>query len=159
MRVRCVMSLRIGDRIPNFQLPSKDGLKRIFYFELNGGVIILLAARGPVAAINECFTELGSCMEVINGFGGQVFAVTDHVSKIKKNLSSSIIFEDKEGRLSDLLLSDADAKYQNLKLLALDPNQRVLVQFPISEPKQDIHASINAVKALLDAPQPPATTL
>ncbi|MAR86938.1 MAG: hypothetical protein CMM17_01395 [Rhodospirillaceae bacterium] len=159
MRVRCVMSLRIGDRIPNFQLPSKDGLKRIFYFELNGGVIILLAARGPVAAINECFTELGSCMEVINGFGGQVFAVTDHVSKIKENLSSSIIFEDKEGRLSDLLLSDSDAKYQNLKLLVLDPNQRVLVQFPISEPKQDIHASINAVKALLDAPQPPATTL
>jgi len=159
MRVRCVMSLRIGDRIPNFQLPSKDGLKRIFYFELNGGVIILLAARGPVAAINECFTELGSCMEVINGFGGQVFAVTDHVSKIKENLSSSIIFEDKEGRLSDLLLSDSDAKCQNLKLLVLDPNQRVLVQFPISEPKQDIHASINAVKALLDAPQPPATTL
>ena len=46
------MLLRIGDRVPNFQLPSKDGLKRIFYFELNGGVIILLAARGSEVAIN-----------------------------------------------------------------------------------------------------------
>ena len=153
------MSLRIGDRIPNFQLPSKDGLKRIFYFELNGGVIILLVARGPAAAINDCFTELRSCMEVINGFGGQVFGVTDNISKVKENLSSSIIFEDKEGRLSDLLLSGSDAKNHNLKLLVLDPNQRVLVQFPISDPKQDIHASINALKRLLDAPQPPATTL
>ncbi|MFL2916830.1 MAG: hypothetical protein ACJZ2I_01160 [Thalassobaculaceae bacterium] len=149
------MSLRIGDRIPNFQLPSKDGLKRIFYFELNGGVIILLVARGPAAAINDCFTELRSCMEVINGFGGQVFGVTDNISKVKENLSSSIIFEDKEGRLSDLLLSGSDAKNHNLKLLVLDPNQRVLVQFPISDPKQDIHASINALKRLLDAPQPP----
>ena len=61
--------------------------------------------------------------------------------------------------MSDLLLSGSDAKNHNLKLLVLDPNQRVLVQFPISDPKQDIHASINALKRLLDAPQPPATTL
>ena len=153
------MSLRIGDRIPNFQLPSKGGLKRIFYFELNGGIIILLVARGPASAINDCFTELRSCMEAINLLGCQVFCVTDNVSKVKENLSSSITFEDKEGRLSDLLLSGSDAKHHNLKLLVLDPNQRVLVQFPTNDPQQDIPASINALKRLLDAPQLPATTL
>ena len=145
------MSLRVGDRIPNFQLPSNDGLKRIFYFELKGGVIILLVACGSAAHINDCLVELSSCMSVIDNLQGQVFGITDDLSKVKENLSSTIIFEDKEGELSNLLLSEPGGKNANLKLLALDPNQRILAQFLINDVKQDINDSIAALGRIFNA--------
>ena len=153
------MSLRVGDRIPNFQLPSNDGLKRIFYFELKGGVIILLVARGSAAHINECLVELSSCMGVIDNLQSQVFGITDDISKVKENSSSAIIFEDKEGKLCNLLLSEPGGKNGILKLLALDPNQRVLAQFSINDVKRDVNNSIAALDRILNIPRPPATTL
>ena len=153
------MSLRVGDRIPNFQLPSNDGLKRIFYFELKGGVIILLVARGSAAHINDCLVELSSCMGVIDNLQGQVFGITDDISKVKENSSSAIIFEDKEGKLCNLLLSEPGGKNGTLKLLALDPNQRVLAQFSIDDVKRDVNNSIAALDRILNIPRPPATTL
>ena len=153
------MSLRVGDGVPNFQLPSKDGLKRIFYFEVKGGPIILLIARGPTAVINHCFAELASCKEFIDGHGGQVFGITDDCSKVIENVSPTIIFEDAEGRLSDLLMAVPNGNPSNLKILILDPNQRVLAQFLINEPRRDINASMKALDRILNTPRPPATTI
>jgi predicted 2-oxoglutarate/Fe(II)-dependent dioxygenase YbiX len=153
------MSLRVGDRVPNFQLPSKDGLKRIFYFEVKGGPIILLIARGPTAAINNCFAELASCMEFIDGHGGQVFGITDDCSKVKDNVSPAIIFEDAEGGLSDLLMAVPNGTPSNFKILILDPNQRVVAQFLINEPRRDINASMKALDRILNTPRSPAMTM
>ena len=128
------MSLRVGDRIPNFQLPSNDGLKRIFYFELKGGVIILLVARGSAAHIDDCLFATGGKSNLEPNFPNRktgcasldlaYVASGRYDGYFQNNLNiwdiaaGIILIKEAGGIINNISL----AEIENLKVIASSPN-------------------------------------
>jgi predicted 2-oxoglutarate/Fe(II)-dependent dioxygenase YbiX len=148
------MSLRIGDRVPNFQLPTKDGLNRVFYFEVSGGPIVLVVARQTSKNLDECFMELDKCTTSLCDLGAEIFCIVDDLTKVQKYIPSGVIFGDKEGKLSDVLLKESNGTSSDIKILLLDPNQRVLGKCVIDDPKIDVGECINTLKLIRNKPRP-----
>ena len=155
------MSLRPGDRIPNFQLPALDGLGRVFYFEVTGGPILMFAARTGAIGAAAAVREIAGQSSALAQCGAEIMAVLGDLALAGDQSVPGVMFEDREGKLLDLLLPGAAGAGAgaDMAFLVLDANQRLLRTIVVMEPGAGVGQALRALKDHAERPLPPPATL
>jgi len=153
------MSLKVGDRVPNFQLPALDGLDRVFYFEVLGGPIILIAVRNAASFASELLSVLSEYEAEMRDLKVQTFFVTDNVSGLDDVPLGTIVYRDEKGELSDFLLAREGGKIASEALYLLDENQRVYAQIETNNVVQTVINLREAIAKISNRFAVPPSTL
>ncbi len=136
------ITLTRGDRVANFALKETAGTTRVFYWEVNGGPIVLFAfgsAQDP--SQDAALAALAAQAETLHAAGAELFAVSaDDVAANKATAErhglTFPLFSDREGAILPILLTaDAPGLPETqpgrpaFATYVLDPNQRILAVF------------------------------
>ncbi|MBH67394.1 MAG: hypothetical protein CMM58_03485 [Rhodospirillaceae bacterium] len=153
------MSLKVGDRVPNFQLPASDGLDRVFYFEVLGGPIVLIVAQKSSSKIGKILLAMLDCSSEMQSLRVQTFCVLDSFSGMEGTASDTILFRDEKGDLINLLLTPIDGNKPSEAIYLLDENQRVFTRLKLGSVQETVSLLKAKIKLLCGRFDPPPTTL
>ncbi len=154
------MTLTPGDRIPNFQLPALDGLKRVFYFELKGGPVIMFIARNNPSLSKAAFRESLKRTEIFAQNNIELVSVLDDRSFQGDLDCSGVVFRDDQGKLLELLLTRANVNNKpDAAFLVLDSNQRLVRIVDIIDISSSFDSAIQIIIEYLNRPVPSPVTL
>ncbi|CAN0362843.1 unnamed protein product, partial [Phaeothamnion confervicola] len=137
------LTLRPGDRLPDFALPGLDGKLRKFIWSFTGDPVALLAADDLGNLDGEQFKALaGACKAaaatLVVVSGNAVAAAASPWSKLggsKDGAEGPLLLCDPERKFLTALLASAGgvgfgpATGLRMRVIALDPNQRVATTF------------------------------
>ena len=155
-----------GDRLPNFGLFDAAGIERTFYFEVDGGPILLLACASLAQTEErDALQALAAAAEGLRGSGAELFVVSGDAPPVLSALTEQLglafpLFSDPAGSvLRHLLVPDAAATpAPRVVWYLLDPNQRVLTVAP-QQPAAQALAQIEAALARCSEPVEPPRVL
>ncbi len=152
------LSLRVGDRLPDFVLPGLDGKLRKFIWSFTGDPVVLLAVADlglidaePFAALRAACTAATTRLVVVSA--SQTPAATAAWKKFGAEPESPLLLLDQKGQFLPALLSQGGAVSfgQGMGLrqraIVLDPNQRVAGTFDT----RVLAATTEAIGALADS--------
>lgn len=153
-----ILSLRPGDRVPDFVLPGLDGKLRKFLWSFNGDPVALLAvadlaALDPAAfaSFRAACTAASTALVVVAG--NHMASLGPLWQRLGGLPQSPLLLCDSEGRYLAALLAQGgavsfgqSASPLRLRAIVLDPNQRVARTF-------DTHVLASATQAIGDVAQ------
>lgn len=152
------LSLRVGDRLPDFVLPGLDGKLRKFVWSFTGDPVLLLAVADlslidaePFAALRAACTVAATRLVVVSA--NQTPAAAASWKKLGAEPENPLLLLDQKGQFLPALLSQGGAVSfgQSMGLrqraIALDPNQRVAGTFDT----RVLAATTEAIGALADS--------
>jgi len=152
------LSLRPGDRVPDFALPGLDGKLRKFVWSFNGDPVTLLATAdlahvdtGQFAALRDACKTASTTLVVVAG--NAVAAAAPLWSKLGGLAEEPLLLCDQKGQFLPALLSQGGAvsfgQTMGLRqrVIVLDPNQRIAGTFDT----RALPATIDAIGALADS--------
>ena len=153
-----ILSLRPGDRLPDFVLPGLDGKLRKFVWSFNGDPVALLAATdlstldaAQFAALREACTAASTKLVVI--VGNTVAASAPVWKKLGASSEEPLLLCDDKGQFLPALLAQAGAVSfgQGMglrqRVIVLDPNQRVATTFDT----RALLAAAETIKGIADS--------
>jgi predicted 2-oxoglutarate/Fe(II)-dependent dioxygenase YbiX len=133
------LSLRPGDRVPDFALPGLDGKLRKLVWSFTGEPVALLAIDDLRTLDGEQFASLMSgCKEArtvpVIVCGNAVAAAAPAWSKLEAKADGALLLCDGERRLVPALLAQTgvalgQSSGLRQRVIVLDPNQRVAATF------------------------------
>ena len=133
------LSLRPGDRLPDFALPGLDGKLRKFIWSFTGQPVALLAVADLAALDGAQFAGLVlRCKDAatvpVVVCGNAIAAAAPLWSKLDGAASDVLLLCDGERRLVPALLAQAgmalgQSSGLRQRVIVLDPNQRVATTF------------------------------
>lgn len=134
------LSLRPGDRLPDFVLPGLDGKLRKFVWSFNGDPVALLAATDLSALEPAQFSSLreacsSAATKLVVVAGTSVAAAGAVWKKLEASPEEPLLLCDEKGQFLPGLLSQAGAVSfgqgmgMRQRVIVLDPNQRVATTF------------------------------
>jgi predicted 2-oxoglutarate/Fe(II)-dependent dioxygenase YbiX len=133
------LSLRPGDRVPDFALPGLDGKLRKLVWSFTGEPVVLLAIDDLRTLDGEQFSGLVSrCADAravsVVVCGNPVAAATPAWSKVEAQAKGALLLCDGERRFVPALLAQrgvalGQSSGLRQRVIVLDPNQRVAATF------------------------------
>lgn len=152
------LSLRPGDRVPDFALPGLDGKLRKFVWSFTGDPVALLAAidlaaldAEQFAALRQACTAASTTLLVVAG--NDIAQAAPIWKKLGCEPEAPLLLCDPKGQFLPALLSQGGAvgfgQGMGLRhrVIALDPNQRVAATFGT----RALPAAAEAIAALADS--------
>ncbi|MBT5266382.1 MAG: hypothetical protein HOL85_16220 [Rhodospirillaceae bacterium] len=145
--------LQTGDRFPNFGLPDADGLRRIFYFEVGGGPLLVIAARDWSApVVGAWLRALAGNLESLAETGCETYligpaAMPDELDDIV----SGIRFVDTDGQTLSAVVPARQDGPRVAAIYVLDPNQRVLASISSDAGDEAGPEAINRMISVVEA--------
>ena len=134
-----VLSLRPGDRLPDFALPGLDGKLRKFIWSFTGAPVALLAIddlanldTGQFAGLLDACTKTAVVPVVVAG--NAVAAAAAPWSKLGGTPEAPLLLCDADRKFLGALLAQGGmglgpAGALRMRVIVLDPNQRVAATF------------------------------
>jgi predicted 2-oxoglutarate/Fe(II)-dependent dioxygenase YbiX len=152
------LSLRPGDRLPDFVLPGLDGKLRKFIWSFGGDPVALLAVADLAALDAEQFTGLraactAASTKLVVVASNAVAAAGPLWKKLGLLPEEPLLLCDEKGQFLPALLSQAGAVSfgqgmgMRQRVIVLDPNQRVATTFDT----RALLAATEAMGALADS--------
>ena len=137
--------LERGDRVPNFVLADLGGAFRLFYDLTKGGPGVVALADGADPATATLLAAMLKEQAAFAGIGAELFAIVtgapERVAALARQTAPGDlpfpIFVDAEAKVSRVYPVKGEAK--GLKLVVVDPNQRVLTSFAGAAPDTLLH--------------------
>lgn len=148
------MNLVPGDRIPNFQLPAADGRSRVFYFEVTGKPLLLLASKASPEVTGRYLAAITGRRSDVAGLGGEIQAVSADLAQTSD--FGGPHYQDQDGKLLDHLLSAGGG--ETVWLIA-DANQRLVGAVSAQDPDKAAGEAVDALKTHINRPMAPVQTL
>ena len=152
------LSLRPGDRLPDFVLPGLDGKLRKFIWSFNGDPVALLAVADlsaidaqPFAALRAACAAASTTLVVVAA--GEPKAAAAQWKKLGAEPEAPLLLLDRNAQFLPALLSQGGAIGfgqgigPRQRVIVLDPNQRVASTFDT----RAIAAAIDGIGALAHA--------
>ena len=151
------LSLRPGDRVPDFALPGLDGKLRKFIWSFTGEPVALLAVDDLKNLDAGQFTGLlARCKEAsvaaVVLAGNPVAAAAPLWAKLSAATDGPLLLCDAEGRFLPALLGQAGIAFGQsgavrMRVVVLDPNQRIAATFD----SRALLAAAEAIGGLADS--------
>jgi predicted 2-oxoglutarate/Fe(II)-dependent dioxygenase YbiX len=134
------LSLRPGDRVPDFALPSLDGKLRKFIWSFTGDPVALLAVDDLSLLDSEAFATLrmacqAASVTLVVVTGTPVAAAAAAWAKLGAEPAAPLLLSDAQGKFLPALLAQGGGVgfgpngALRLRVIVLDPNQRVAATF------------------------------
>jgi peroxiredoxin len=152
------LSLRPGDRVPDFVLPGLDGKLRKFVWSFNGDPVALLAVTdlstldaGQFASLREACSAASTKLVVV--VGNTVAASAAAWKKLGASPEEPLLLCDDKGQFLPALLAQAGAVSfgqgmgMRQRVIVLDPNQRVATTFDT----RALLATAETIKGIADS--------
>lgn len=152
------LSLRPGDRVPDFVLPGPDGKLRKFVWSFNGDPVALLAVTdlstldaGQFASLREACSAASTKLVVV--VGNTVAASAAAWKKLGASPEEPLLLCDDKGQFLPALLAQAGAVSfgqgmgMRQRVIVLDPNQRVATTFDT----RALLATAETIKGIADS--------
>ena len=134
------LSLRPGDRVPDFALPGLDGKMRKFIWSFTGDPVALLVVEDLGLLDGPAFATLRTaCQSASVGLvvvtGTPITAAAAAWAKLGAEAESPLLLSDAERKFVPALLAQGGgvglgpSGVLRLRVIVLDPNQRVATTF------------------------------
>jgi predicted 2-oxoglutarate/Fe(II)-dependent dioxygenase YbiX len=164
------LSLRPGDRVPDFALPGLDGKLRKVVWSFTGEPVALLAVEDLAIVDSEPFAAFASACEQARVFvlvvAGTALATAPALwTKLGGDAKGRLLLCDPERRFVSALLSQTGfgaGGALRQRVIVLDPNQRVAATFEgraLAEATQTIGPLADRVRSNAGADQVIATAM